>query len=135
MYRVARTLRALTDDPVAVMRNIRLSRAFTCYQVLAMLQAVAANPPKEPLVVLDLLATFLDEDVELKDAERLMDHSLGLLARLSVSAPVVISVRPIPLIAHQRVALLEQLKNNVDVCWEEPLALQTAQEAQMPLFG
>ncbi|MEA4930761.1 MAG: hypothetical protein VB026_04225, partial [Anaerolineaceae bacterium] len=101
----------------------------------AMLQAVAANPPKEPLVVLDLLATFLDEDVELKDAERLMDHSLGLLARLSVSAPVVISVRPIPLIAHQRAALLEQLKNNVDVCWEEPLALQTAQEAQMPLFG
>ena len=41
----------------------------------------------------------------------------------------------LPLIAHQRVALLEQLKNNVDVCWEEPLALQTAQEAQMPLFG
>ena len=64
-----------------------------------------------------------------------MDHSLGLLARLSVSAPVVISVRPIPLIAHRRVVLLEQLKNNVDVCWEEPLALQTAQETQMPLFG
>ena len=135
MYSVAKLIRPYTADPVRVMCNIRLSRAFTCYQVLAMLQAVAANPPKEPLVVLDLLATFLDEDVELKDAQRLLDHSLGLLTQLSNSAPVVISVRPIPLIAHQRVVLLELLKNNVDVCWEEPLALQAAQQTQMLLFG
>ena len=86
-------------------------------------------------VVLDLLATFLDEDVELKDAQRLLDHSLGLLTQLSNSAPVVISVRPIPLIAHQRAVLLELLKNNVDVCWEEPLALQSTQQTQMLLFG
>jgi len=46
MYRVARTLRTLTDDPVAVMRNIRLSRAFTCYQVVALLEKVAARPPR-----------------------------------------------------------------------------------------
>ncbi len=135
MYSVAKLIRPYTSDPVRVMCNIRLSRAFTCYQVVAMLQAVAANPPKEPLVVLDLLATFLDEDVELKDAQRLLDHSLGLLTKLSDSAPVVISVRPVPLIAHQRVVLLEMLKNNVDVCWEEPLTLPTAQQAQMLLFG
>ncbi len=42
---------------------------------------------------------------------------------------------PIPLIAHQRAVLLELLKSNLDVCWEEPLALQTAQQTQMPLFG
>lgn len=135
MYSVAKMIRPYTSDPVRVMCNIRLSRAFTCYQVLAMLQAVAASPPQEPLVVLDLLATFLDEDVELKDAQRLLDQSLALLTKLSDSAPVVISVRPIPLIAHQRAILLELLKNNVDVCWEEPLALQAAQQAQMSLFG
>ncbi len=135
MYSVAKLIRPYTSDPVRFMCNIRLSRAFTCYQVLAMLQAVAANPPHEPLVVLDLLATFLDEDVELKDAQRLLDHSIGLLTQLSDSAPVVISVRPIPPIAHQRAVLLELLKNNVDVCWEEPLALQTAQQTQMSLFG
>ena len=134
MYAVAKTIRPYTSDPVQVMRNIRLSRAFTCYQVVAILQAVAANPPQEPLVVLDLLATFLDEDVELKDAQRLMDHSLSFLTQLSASAPVVISVQPIPLIAHQRATLLELIKNNVDVCWEEPLTLQTAQQTQMPLF-
>ncbi len=134
MYSVAKLIRPYTSDPVQVMRNIRLSRAFTCYQVVAILQAVAANPPQEPLVVLDLLATFLDEDVELKDAQRLMDHSLSFLTQLSASAPVVISVQPIPLIAHQRATLLELIKNNVDVCWEEPLTLQTAQQTQMPLF-
>ena len=134
MYSVGKLIRPHTSDPVRVMCNIRLSRAFTCYQVLAMLQAVAANPPKEPLVVLDLLATFLDEDVELKDAQRLLDHSLGLLTKLSDSAPVVISVRPVPLIAHQRAVLLEMLKNNVDVCWEEPLPLPTSQELQLALF-
>ena len=31
--------------------------------------------------------------------------------------------------------LLEMLKNIVDVCWEEPLALQAAQQTQMLLFG
>ena len=135
MYSVAKMIRPYTSDPVRVMCNIRLSRAFTCYQVVAMLQAVTVNPPQEPLVVLDLLATFLDEDVELKDAQRLLNHSLSLLTQLSALAPVVISVRPIPLIAHQRAVLLELLKSNVDVCWEEPLALQTAQQTQMPLFG
>ena len=135
MYAVAKLIRPYTSDPVSVMNNIRLSRAFTCYQVAAMLDAAAANPLREPLVVLDLLATFLDEDVKLKDAQRLLEHSLGFLAQLSASAPVVISARPIPPIAQPRAVLLEQLKNNVDVCWEEPPALQATQHAQMPLFG
>ena len=135
MYSVAKLIRPHSSDPVRVMCNIRLSRAFTCYQVAAMLDAAAANPSREPLVVLDLLATFLDEDVKLKDAQRLLEHSLGFLAQLSASAPVVISARPIPPIAQPRAVLLEQLKNNVDVCWEEPPALQAAQHAQMPLFG
>jgi len=134
MYSVAKLIRPYTSDPVRVMRNIRLSRAFTCYQVVAMLQAVAANPPQEPLVVLDLLATFLDEDVELKDAQRLMDHSLGFLTQLSASAPVVIQCTTHPSYCPAACHLLELIKNNVDVCWEEPLALQTAPHTQMPLF-
>lgn len=135
MYSVAKLIRPYTSDPVKVMCNIRLSRAFTCYQVLAMVQAVAANPPREPLVILDFLATFLDEDVELKDARRLLERSLDCLAALSVSSPVVISARPTPTISRQRAGLLELLRNNADVCWEEPHALQAAQQTQMFLFG
>jgi len=134
MYAVAKLIRPYTSDPVSVMNNIRLSRAFTCYQVLAMIQATAKNPPREPLVLLDLLATFLDEDVELKDSQRLLTHSLSLLAEMSHFVPVMISTRQIPAIAENRSVLLEQLKASVDICWEEPLPLPTSQELQLALF-
>lgn len=134
MYTVAKLIRPYTSDPVSVMNNIRLSRAFTCYQVLAMIQATAKNPPREPLVLLDLLATFLDEDVELKDSQRLLSHSLDLLESMSHFAPVVISTRQVPAIAENRTILLEQLKESVEVCWEEPLPLPADQELQLALF-
>jgi len=134
MYTVAKLIRPYTSDPVSVMNNIRLSRAFTCYQVLAMIQATAKNPPREPLVLLDLLATFLDEDVELKDSQRLLSHSLDLLESMSHFAPVVISTRQVPAIAENRSVLLEQLKESVEVCWEEPLPLPADQELQLALF-
>ncbi len=134
MYSVARLIRPYTADPVSVMRNIRLSRAFTCYQVLAMIQATARHPMSGPLVLLDLLATFLDEDVKLKDSQRLLAHSLNLLTQLSHQVPVVISTRPIPSIAENRDILLEDLKACADVCWEEPLSLPDSQELQLELF-
>ncbi len=134
MYAVARLIRPYTSDPVSVMNNIRLSRAFTCYQVLAMIQATAKNPPGGPLVLLDLLATFLDEDVELKDSQRLLSHSLDILESMSHFTPVVISTRPIPAIAENRSVLLEKLKASVDICWEEPLPLPADQELQLALF-
>lgn len=134
MYAVARLIRPHTADPVSVMRNIRLSRAFTCYQVLAMIQATARHPMSGPLVLLDLLATFLDEDVKLKDSQRLLAHSLNLLTQLSHQVPVVISTRPIPSIAENRNILLEELKACADVCWEEPLSLPDSQELQLELF-
>ena len=134
MYAVAKLIRPYTADPVSVMRNIRLSRAFTCYQVLAMVRATSKNPPREPLILLDLLATFLDEDVELKDSQRLLTHSLDILESMSHFAPVVISTRPIPAIAENRSVLLEQLKASVDICWEEPIPLHSDQELQLALF-
>lgn len=134
MYAVARLIRPHTADPVSVMRNIRLSRAFTCYQVLAMIQATARHPMSGPLVLLDLLATFLDEDVKLKDSQRLLAHSLDLLTQLSHQVPVVISTRPIPSIAENRNILLEELKACADVCWEEPLPLPNTQKVQLELF-
>lgn len=134
MYAVAKLIRPYTSDPVSVMNHIRLSRAFTCYQVLAMIRATANNPPREPLILLDLLATFLDEDVELKDSQRLLRHSLDILESMSHFAPVVISTRPIPAIAENRGVLMEQLKISADICWEEPLPLPADQERQLALF-
>lgn len=99
-----------------------------------MIQATARYPISGPLVLLDLLATFLDEDVKLKDSQRLLAHSLNLLTQLSHQVPVVISTRPLPAIAENRNILLEELKARSDVCWEEPLALPDTQKIQLELF-
>jgi hypothetical protein len=134
MYAVAKQIRPYTNDPVAVMNKIRLSRAFTCYQVLAMLQSCAYQDLHHPIVVLDLLATFLDDDVEIKDSQRLLSHSLAILEKMSHFSPVLISTRQIPAIAEHRKPLLDQLKANVDICWEEPSLLPNDSERQLPLF-
>ena len=135
MYAVAKTIRPYTSDPAAVMANVRLSRAFTCYQVLAMLEAVVAVPPHEPLIILDLLATFLDEDVELKDSQRLLTRSLACLRLLGQSAPVVVSAKPVPQISAARTGFLDQLRSSSDVHWEEPSALPAEQGLQPTLFA
>ena len=41
-----------------------------------MLELIAKLSLMQRVTVLDLLATFLDEDVKLKDAQRLLEHSL-----------------------------------------------------------
>ena len=135
MYAVAKLIRPYTSDPVAVLGHIRLSRAFTCIQVLTMLEAVAARPQtSDPCIILDLLSTFLDGDVKLPDAERLMDRSLDCLRAISQSAPVVISARPLPLIARERASLYEALHEAADTHWAEPEAW-TAGHLQLALFA
>ncbi len=134
MYAVARLIRPHTADPVRAMNNIRLSRAFTCYQVLAMLEAVSGTPKENPLVILDLLATFLDEDVELKECERLLSRSILCLKKLSQFAPVIISARPVPAISEARNGLLEQLRASASATWEEPIPLPSGFGLQPALF-
>lgn len=117
MYRVARTLRALTADPVAVMRNIRLSRAFTCYQVVALLEKTARHP-KAPVLVLDLLTTFMDESVHVEESRVLFERALRCLAVMSPSVPVLVSASPLLSLSAPRFGLLEQLKQAAGEVWE-----------------
>lgn len=135
LYAVAKLIRPYTNDPVGVINHIRLSRAFTCIQVLAMLEAVTDTAPREPLIVLDLLATFLDEDVALTDAQRLLTRCIACLHQLSQFAPVVISGRPLPPIVSTRRVLLDLLAESVDRVWEEPVSLPAGHGLQLALFG
>jgi len=131
MYRVARTLRTLTDDPVAVMRNIRLSRAFTCYQVVTLLQETPARPL--PTLVLDILSTFLDENVTLEESQRLLKVSIEQLTRLSLAAPVVVSVKPLLALSADRLPLLDMLSEAASrtIVLEEP---RPQPSAALPLW-
>ena len=83
-YYVARLARQLRDrttaiDPYAVLSRIRLSRAFTCFQIAELIENTAPGP--DPLFVLDFLGTFYDESVPLRDSERLLLTCITRLLR------------------------------------------------------
>lgn len=79
--------------PVAL-EHIRLARAFTCYQLVALLKGTPTQPV--PTLVLDLLSTFYDENVSTVESLRLLRDCIVQLQRLNRLAPVAISVRPGP---------------------------------------
>ena len=90
-YTLARALRRRTHEIRSALNAVQLSRAFTCYQMTAMLAELPINGT--PVIVLDMLSTFLDENVNFTKRQRLLDNSLNLLRRISEGAPVAVWAR------------------------------------------
>lgn len=126
-YFVARQARRFSTHPHAVLERIRLSRAFTCFQLAELIENAPANP--EPLFVLNLLSTFYDESVPLRDSERLLATAITHLRRLAAVGPVIVGARePRPLV-QERWVLLDRLQAAADATWllrtpEEPPCAQ-----------
>ena len=110
VYRMAKSIRRRTPRVEEALERIHLSRAFSCYQVVALLSEASAGTA--PLLVCDLLGTFYDENVTLKEAHRLLEICLRHLHRLSREAIVVVSARP-PRLNPERAALLERLMEEI----------------------
>ena len=98
VYHVARHLErrrpahtAPEIDLHSILANIQVARAFTCYQVVALLSDTPSTPA--PTLVLDMLATFADETVHFDERRRLLSACLLELHRLSRLAPLGVSVR------------------------------------------
>jgi hypothetical protein len=108
VYPVAQAVRRLTPRLEETLSHITLSRAFTCYQVLTLLEETAAQPV--PTLVLDILSTFLDENVNMEESRRLLQLGIRHLQRISSSAPVLVSVKPLLALSADRKLLLELLK-------------------------
>lgn len=107
IYPLARELRRRTTNLSAALRNVRLSRAFTCYQMLALLTETPADGT--PTLVLDLLATFYDESVPLYESQRLLHLAVLELLRLRAAGPLFVSARPPGVPAANRQPLYETL--------------------------
>ena len=72
-----------------ILNRIRFARAFTCYQMVALL---ARTPAEEAcVVVLDLLSTFQDENVPTGERVRLLKSCLPHLDRLSRARGALVS--------------------------------------------
>ena len=91
-YRVARHVRRQTPYLAHVLDHITVARAFTCYQVVTLFEQTPAT--QTPQLVLDMLSTFYDESVSMKESERLLRIVVGHLYRLRHRGPVVVSIQP-----------------------------------------
>ena len=94
VYPVSQGIRRLTGNVYPCLERISLARAFTCYQMLALLEETPAIDA--PTLLLDFLATFNDESVPLPESQRLLEVCLPHFRRLSARAPLVISAKPVP---------------------------------------
>lgn len=107
VYPLARALRRRTAALSTALGNVRLSRAFTCYQMLALLTETPADGL--PTLVLDLLGTFYDESVPLYETQRLLRQAILELLRLRAGGRLTVSARPPGQLAANRQPLYETL--------------------------
>ncbi|HUS85301.1 MAG TPA: hypothetical protein VMX56_09150 [Anaerolineales bacterium] len=132
-YFVARLARRLSSDPRATLEHIRLSRAFTCFQLAELVKTAptglgaqesdtvpgsgAPAPGPSVLFVLDMLTTFYDESVSLSDAERLLTNTISHLKRLASTGPVIVGAREPRVLVKERWSLLDRLQVTADAAW------------------
>jgi len=110
---VGQELGGRTAELPAVLERIHLSRAFTCYQLVALLQGTPAE--SVPTLVLDLLSTFYDENVPTEESLRLLQECIAHLRRLNQLAPVAVSIRPGP--PESRPELLKAMLEAASQVW------------------
>ena len=130
-YGLAHALRRHTANLDDALNNILLSRTFTCYQLTTLLGDLACG--NIPIIVLDILSTFLDENVNLQARHKLLSTCLTHLQRLSQTAPVVIWARTRSLPGIEDEGLMEELLKAADKTWYTDNPQPTAK--QLLLFN
>lgn len=93
-YRIAQLIRRKSLEVERLSKRIFLRRAFTCYQVVSLLEGTHAF--SHPHIILDLLQTFHDDQVSVPESRRLLNTCLKEIDRLRFVAPVAISLAPAP---------------------------------------
>ena len=91
-HKIARYIRSQSAQLEALLGRISIARAFTCYQIATSLAEQEAG--KSPLLVLNLLTTFHDENVPMSDRARLLHLCIADLKRLADHSPVMVSATP-----------------------------------------
>ena len=130
-YRVACLLRQKTTDISSAAKRMSIRRAFTCYQMLALLEDTPSL--RQPFLVLDLLASFYDEQVAEREAGRLLAACLLQVERLVQFAPVLVTIRPS--VTNERAFMIEQVYARAQKVMEqvEPVQ-QFCQPNLFPLY-
>jgi len=105
VFQIARAVHGRTE----ILEGIRVSRAFTCYQMLSLLETIKVSG--ETVLLLDFLATFCDESVSFLDRSRLLKTALFYIRRLSLDNGLLVVVHPSILPSSQTTQLIQNLVN------------------------
>ena len=128
-YRIAKLIRNKSLDVEQISKRIILRRAFTCYQVVSLLEGTHAF--SHPHIILDLLQTFHDDQVSVPESRRLLNTCLKEIDRLRFVAPIVVSLAPAP--ASGKPFLVDDLCAQADEVFTPIDSLQMEEE-QLVLF-
>ena len=90
-YDLTRLIRHRTPEVGQTLKHVRMARAFTCYQLLDLI--VNTRPDEEPLLILDFLNTFLNDDIPLPVRFRVLRQCCDHLHRLAFRKPVAVLVQ------------------------------------------
>jgi hypothetical protein len=90
-YGLTRLIRHRTHEVMQTLKHVRMARGFTCYQLLDLIANI--RPDEEPLLILDFLNTFQDDDIPLPVRFRVLHQCCGHLQKLAFREPVIIFVQ------------------------------------------
>jgi hypothetical protein len=89
-YQIVRSIRRQTPQVKVVLERIQVARAFTCFQVVSLLEQTPINSGS--IFILRLLTTFADEMIRLNDRLRLLRQVDAQIERLRWIAPLTITL-------------------------------------------
>lgn len=115
-YLITKMARLRGYEPRRFLRQIRISRAFTCHQMVALLKGAeeaAARFKARHILIPGLLSTFYDEDVPEWEAVKLFGEALVALNALMRSGVTVLTVCHEPL-RLTRQTFLRALRSRAD---------------------
>jgi hypothetical protein len=124
-YLVARQVQGRTD----LLERISISRAFTCYQVLASLEKTVGQ--MAPFIVLDFLHTFYDESVPFPERRRLLERCLPQLGRLTSQAGGAISIQPPAVASADAESFFATLTSVAPETWVQELPAPTPEPLRL----
>jgi len=90
-YGLTRLIRHRTPEVRQTLERVHIARAFTCYQLLDLIANL--RPDGEPLLILDFLNTFLNDDIPLPVRFRVLRQCCGHLQRLAFRKLVIVLVQ------------------------------------------
>ncbi len=110
-YLVARGARGQTE----LLERITVSRAFTCYQMLTLLETT--HSLSKPILVLDMLNTFYDESVRVHERRRLLTGCITHLDRLCRPAGGAVTVHPPAVPSPEAIEFVRMLEAHAADVW------------------